>query len=81
MEDENLPKDLWLLQEGAFAAILYRTREKAYKKKFNVVGMIEKTPQLRVKVNCVTPKRVKFSLLDSATNGGAMCDDDEVERF
>jgi hypothetical protein len=79
MENGNLPKDLWLLQEGAFAAILYRTRVKAYKKKLNAVGTIEKTPQLRVKVNCVTPKRVKFSLPDSATDGGAICDDDEVK--
>ena len=31
---------------------------KACKKKFNAIGTIEKTPQLRVKVNCVTPKRV-----------------------
>uniref|UniRef100_A0A2N9EHM6 Retrovirus-related Pol polyprotein from transposon TNT 1-94-like beta-barrel domain-containing protein n=1 Tax=Fagus sylvatica TaxID=28930 RepID=A0A2N9EHM6_FAGSY len=79
MEDGNLPKDLWLLQEGAFATILYRTQVKAYKKKFNVVGTIEKTPQLRVKVNCVTPKKVKFSLPDSATDGGAICDDDVVK--
>ena len=31
---------------------------KAYKKKFNAVGTIEKTPQLRVMVNSVAPKRV-----------------------
>uniref|UniRef100_A0A2N9H4I6 Retrovirus-related Pol polyprotein from transposon TNT 1-94-like beta-barrel domain-containing protein n=1 Tax=Fagus sylvatica TaxID=28930 RepID=A0A2N9H4I6_FAGSY len=42
MEDGNLPKDLWLLQEGVFAAS-------------------------------------KFSLPDSATDGGAICDDDEVK--
>ena len=43
---------------------------KAYKKKFNAVGIIEiivvetieKTPQLRVIINSNAPKRVKFSL-------------------
>jgi hypothetical protein len=34
---------------------------------------------LRVKVNCVTLQRVKFSLPDNATDGGAICDDDEVK--
>ena len=58
---------------------LYKTRVKACKKKFNAVETIEKTPQLRVKVNCVTPKRVKFSLPDSATDGGVICVDDEVK--
>ena len=51
---------------------------KACKKKFNAVGTIEKTPQLRFKVNCV-PKRVKFSIPDSATDGGAICIDNEVK--
>jgi hypothetical protein len=50
------------------------TRVKACKKKFNAVGTIEKTPQLRVM--SVAPKRVKFSLPDSATNGGAICDEE-----
>ena len=27
-------------------------------------------------VSCVTPKRVKFSLADSATDGGAICDEE-----
>uniref|UniRef100_A0A2N9HEI0 Retrovirus-related Pol polyprotein from transposon TNT 1-94-like beta-barrel domain-containing protein n=1 Tax=Fagus sylvatica TaxID=28930 RepID=A0A2N9HEI0_FAGSY len=73
IEDGNLPKDLWLLQDGVFAAVV-QTRVKACKKKFNAVGTIEKTPQLRVM--SVAPKRVKFSLPDSATNGGAICDEE-----
>ena len=35
---------------------------------------IEKTPQLRVMVNSVALKKVKFSLPDNATNGGVICD-------
>ena len=49
---------------------------KAYKKKFNVVEAIKKTPQLRVKVNSVAPKRVKFSLPGNATDGGAICNEE-----
>ena len=30
-------------------------------------------------VNSVAPKRVKFSLPDSAIDGGVICDDDEVK--
>ena len=76
MEDGNLPNDLWLLQEGAFVAILYRTQVKAYKKKFNAIGTIENTLQLKVMVNSVAPKRVEFSLPNSATDGGAICDEE-----
>ena len=53
---------------------LYKTRVKACKKKLNTVGTTDKTPQLRVMVNSVAPKRVKFSLPDNATDGGAICD-------
>uniref|UniRef100_A0A2N9GAG9 Uncharacterized protein n=1 Tax=Fagus sylvatica TaxID=28930 RepID=A0A2N9GAG9_FAGSY len=53
-----------------------RTHVKACKKKFNAIETIEKTPQLRVKVNNVAPKRVKFSLLDSAIDRGAICDEE-----
>jgi len=42
------------------------TYVKACKMKFNAVGDYEKTPQLRVGINGVDTKRVKFSLLDSA---------------
>jgi hypothetical protein len=62
----KLTKGPMVVARGHICFGLYKTRVKACKKKFNAVGTIEKTPQLRVKVNCVTPKRVKFSLLDSA---------------
>uniref|UniRef100_A0A2N9H4J8 Retrovirus-related Pol polyprotein from transposon TNT 1-94-like beta-barrel domain-containing protein n=1 Tax=Fagus sylvatica TaxID=28930 RepID=A0A2N9H4J8_FAGSY len=75
----KLAKGPMVVARGRICCGLYRTRVKACKKKFNAVGTIEKTPQSRVKVNCVTPKRVKFSLPDSATDGGAICDDDEVK--
>jgi hypothetical protein len=68
-----------VVARGRICCGLYKTRVKACKKKFNAVGTIEKTPQSRVKVNCVTPKRVKFSLPDNATDGGVTCDEDEVK--
>uniref|UniRef100_A0A2N9GH12 Retrovirus-related Pol polyprotein from transposon TNT 1-94-like beta-barrel domain-containing protein n=1 Tax=Fagus sylvatica TaxID=28930 RepID=A0A2N9GH12_FAGSY len=77
----KLAKGPMVVARGRICCGLYRTRVKACKKKCNAVGTIEKTPQSRVKVNCVTPKRVKFSLPDSATDGGAICDDDEVNDF
>jgi hypothetical protein len=52
---------------------------KAGKKKFNAVGTVEKIPQLRVMVNSVAPKRVEFSQPDNDTDGGVICDDDEVK--
>uniref|UniRef100_A0A2N9FQY2 CCHC-type domain-containing protein n=1 Tax=Fagus sylvatica TaxID=28930 RepID=A0A2N9FQY2_FAGSY len=75
----KLAKGPMVVARGRICCGLYKTRVKACKKKFNAVGTIEKTPQSRVNVNCVTPKRVKFSLPDSATDGGVICDDDEVK--
>jgi hypothetical protein len=72
----KLAKGPMVVTRGRICCGLYRTRVKACKKKFNAVGTIEKTPQLRVKVNCVTPKRVKFSLANSTTDGGAICDEE-----
>uniref|UniRef100_A0A2N9IKM5 Retrovirus-related Pol polyprotein from transposon TNT 1-94-like beta-barrel domain-containing protein n=1 Tax=Fagus sylvatica TaxID=28930 RepID=A0A2N9IKM5_FAGSY len=72
----KLAKGPMVVARGHICYGLYKTRVKACKKKFNAVGTIEKTPQLRVKVNCVTPKRIKFSLADSATDGGAICDEE-----
>ena len=68
-----------VVARGSICCGLYRTRVKVCKKKFNAIGTIEKTPQSRVKVNCVTPKGVKFSLPNSAIDGRAICDDDEVK--
>jgi hypothetical protein len=47
-----------VVARGRICCGLYKTHVKAYKKKFNAVGTIEKTPQLRVMVNSVAPKRV-----------------------
>ena len=47
---------------------MYMTHVKAYKKKFNVDKVFERTPQLRGDINGVATKRVKFSLPDSASN-------------
>jgi hypothetical protein len=65
-----------VVTRGRICCGLYRTHVKACKKKFNAIETIEKTPQLRVKVNNVAPKRVKFSLLDSAIDRGAICDEE-----
>jgi hypothetical protein len=71
----KLAKGPMVIARGRICCGLYRTRVKACKKKFNVVGTIEKTPQSRVMVNSVAPKRVKFSLPDSAIDGGVICDE------
>ena len=48
------------------------------KKKFNEIKDFKGTPQLRVGINGVDAKRVKFSLLDSASNEEVI-DDEEYE--
>ena len=70
----KLTKGHMVVVRGRICCSLYKTRVKAYKKKLNTVGTTDKTPQLSVMVNSVAPKRVKFSLPDSATDGGAICD-------
>jgi hypothetical protein len=77
----HLDNGRWKLTKGPLVVAiwciccgLYNTCVKTCKKKFNAVETIEKTPQLRVMVNSVAPKSVKFSLPDNATNGGAICD-------
>ena len=47
---------------------MYRTHVKAWKKKYNTVKVFEKTQQLRVDINGVAAKRVKFSLPESDLN-------------
>ena len=60
------------------------------KKKFNEIKDFEKIPQMRVEINGVDAKRVKFSLPNSASNeevigdeeyedAKAIWDDDEVK--
>ena len=46
---------------------MYGTHVKTWKKKFNEIKDFEKTPQLRVEINGVDTKRVKFSLPNSAS--------------
>ena len=89
----KLTKGPLVFVRGRICCGLYMTHVKACKKKFNVVGTIENTPQLRVMVNNVAPKRVKFFVPDSAIDGKvicdkeykdgnlATCDDDEVKDF
>ena len=44
---------------------MYKTHVRACKKKSNAVKVYENTPQLRVDINGVAAKRVKFSLPES----------------
>ena len=48
---------------------------RACKKKFNAVKIFEKTPQLRVDINGVAAKRVKFSLPESDLNEKVIFDE------
>ena len=64
----------WKLIEGSLVVArgyaccgMYRTYVKTYKKKFNEIKDFEKTPQMRVGINGIDTKRVKFSLPNSAT--------------
>ena len=87
----------WKLTKGSLVVVrghacysMYRTHVKTCKKKFNEIKDFEKTPQLRVKINGVDTKRVKFSLPNSASgeevigdeeyeDAKAIWDDDEVK--
>ena len=72
----KLIKGPLVVARGRICCGLYNTHVKVCKKKFNVVGTIEKTPQLRAMVNNVAPKRVKSSLPDNVIDGGAICDEE-----
>ena len=54
---------------------MYRTHVRACKKKSNAVKDFEKTPQLRVDINGVAAKRVKFSLPESDLNEKVIFDE------
>ena len=47
---------------------MYKTHVRACEKKYNAVKVFEKTQQLRVDINGVVAKRVKFSLPESDLN-------------
>ena len=54
---------------------MYITHVKAWKKKYNTVKVFEKTQQLRVDINGVAAKRVKFSLPESDLNEKVLFDE------
>ena len=55
---------------------MYMTHVKTCKKKFNEIKDFEKTPQMRVEINGVDTKRVKFSLPDSASDEEVIGDEE-----
>ena len=54
---------------------MYITHVKAWKKKYNTVKVFEKTQQLRVDINGIAVKRVKFSLPKSDLNEKVIFDE------
>ena len=79
-----------VVTRGHACCSLYRTHVKTYKEKFNEIKDFEKTPKMRVGINGVKTKRVKFSLPNSALeeevvgdeeyeDAKAIWDDDEVK--
>ena len=55
---------------------MYKTHVKTYKKKLNEIKDFEKTPQMRVGINGVDTKRVKFSLPNIASNEEVIVDEE-----
>ena len=54
---------------------MYRTHVRACKKKYDAVKVFEKTQQLRVDINGVAVKRVKFSQPESDLNEESIFDE------
>ena len=54
---------------------MYKTHVRACEKKYNAVKVFEKTQQLRVDINGVVAKRVKFSLPESDLNEKVIFDE------
>ena len=86
----KLTKGSLVVARGYACCIIYMTHVKTCKKKFNEIKDFEKTPQMRVEINGVDTKRVKFSFPDSALDekvigdeeyedAKATSDDDEVK--
>ena len=59
MENGKLLRSQWLLQENMHVAVCIGL-VKTCKKKFNEIKNFKKTPQLRVGINGVDTKTVKF---------------------
>ena len=57
---------------------MYKTHVQACKKKSNAVKVYENTPQLRVDINGVAAKRVKFSLPESDLNEKVIFDKKKI---
>ena len=68
-------KGLLVIARGRACCGMYRTHVKACKKRSNAVKVFEKTQQLRVDINGVAAKRVKFSLLESDLNEKVIFDE------
>ena len=71
----KLCKGLLVIARGRAYCGMYRTHVRACKKKSNVVKVFEKTLQLRVDINGVVAKRVKFSLPESDLNEKVIFDE------
>ena len=68
-------KGLLVIARGRACCGMYRTHVKACKKKYNTINVFEKTQQLRVDINGVAAKRVKFSLPESDLNEKVIFDE------
>ena len=75
----KLTRGSLVIARGRACCSMYRTNVKAYKKKFNAVKDYEKTPQLRVGINGVDTRRVKFSLLDSTLDEEVIIGDEKYK--
>ena len=71
----KLSKGLLVVARGCACCSMYMTHVRACKKRFNAVKVFEKTPQLRVDINGVAAKRVKFSLPNSDLNEEVIFDE------
>ena len=71
----KISKGFLVVARGHACCDMYKTHMKAYKEKFNANNFFQKTPQLRVRVNGIATKRLKFSLLDSASNKEVIFDE------
>ena len=75
----KLTRGSLVIARGRACCGIYKTHVKACKKKFNAVKDYEKTPQLRVGINGVDTKRVKFSLPDSALDEEMIIGDEKYK--
>ena len=72
----KLTKGSLVVTRGYACCNMYMTHVKTYKKNFNEIKDFEKTQQMRVEINGVDTKRVKFSLPDSASDEEVISDEE-----